>query len=282
MKRVRKDEGIFSYNDLLNVVNSDSKGKEAYLIKTIGGNMNKLGMYVFLMTALLSLVGCGGSGGGSTSTGGTQYTHEQLANEFVKRVNSDVYGYDLQLVKSNTQQYDYIVVYDHYYRTYDAYYIGAYNVGENMSYYLNSYSSYFYYGLRSEGSVYVDPYTLTRFEKQEVSSKNLAKIQAIKEQLTVSNLADKLKVQYGLSSDKSLDIASFAYKVENSPKGTFKSQDYDSFVKELTGSSITEFKGDILSGNSTSLEARIQEASKMTGIGPEGVNKLISDLFTAK
>jgi hypothetical protein len=244
--------------------------------------MNKLGMYGFLMAALLTLASCGGSGGGSTSTGGTHYTHEQLAQEFVRRVNSDVYGYDLQLVKSTTLKYDYIVVYDHYYRTYDAYYIGAYNVGENLSYYLNSYSSYFYYGLRPEGSVYVDPYTLTRFEKQVVSSKNLAKIQAIKEQLTVSSLADKLKVEYGLSAEKSLDIASFAYKIENSPAGTFKAQDYDSFVKELTGSSITEFKGDILSGNSSSLEARIQQATKMTGMGSEGVNKLISDLFTAK
>ncbi len=245
--------------------------------------MKKLGMYVFLMTALLSLVSCGGgSGGGSTSTGGNYYTHEQLAQEFVRRVNSDVYGYDLQLVKSETLKYDYIVVYDRYYRTYDAYYIGSFNVGENVANYMNKYNSYFYYDLVSEsGNYYRDPYTGTRFEKQEVSSKNLAKMQALKEQLSVNSLADKLKVQYGLSGEKSLDVASFAYKIENSPKGTFKASDYDSFVKELTGSTITEFKNDILSGNGQSLQNRIESASQVTGMGPEGVNKLISDFFTA-
>lgn len=244
--------------------------------------MKKLGMYVFLMTALISLVSCGGSGGGSTSTGGSYYSHEQLAQEFVRRVNSDVWGYDLSLVKSNTLKYDYIVVYDRYYRTYDAYYIGAYNVGENLTNYLNRYNTYFYYGLQAEsGNYYRDPYTGTRFEKQEVSSKNLAKIQALKEQLTVSSIADKLKVEYGLSAEKSLDVASFAYKIENSPAGTFNASDYDSFVKELTGSTITEFKNDIMSGNGQSLQNRIDAATQITGMGTEGVNKLISDFFSA-
>lgn len=242
--------------------------------------MKKLGMYVFFMSALMSLVSCGGSGGGSTSTGGTYYTHEQLAQEFVRRVNTDVWNYDIQLVKANTLKYDYIVVYDYYYGSYDAYYIGAYNVGENLTDYLRRYNSYMYTDLIPESNNYYLHYnTGTRFEKQEVSSKNLAKMQAIKEQLSVNALADKLKVQYGLSAEKSLDVASFAYKVENSPAGTFKASDYDSFVKELTGSSITEFKNDIVSGNGRALQQRIDAATEMTGMGSEGVNKLISDFF---
>lgn len=246
--------------------------------------MRNLGINVFLMAALFTLASCGGGGGGgSSSTGGVYYTHEQLAQEFVKRVNTDVYGYDIQLMKTNTLQTDYIVVYDHFYGTYDAYFIGNYNVGENLTNYIASNNSYFYYDLIVEsGNVYQDWHSGVRFEKQEVSSKNLAKMQAIKEQLTVNSVADKLKLQYGLSAEKSLDVASFAYKVENSPAGTFKAQDYDAFVKELTGSSISEFKSDIVSGDSASIQARIDAATQITGMGTEGVNKLISDFFFAK
>jgi len=232
--------------------------------------------------ALALLASCGGgSGGGSTSTGGTYYSHAQLAQEFVRRVNSDVAGYDIQLAKTNTEQYDYIVVYDRDYGSYDAYYIGKYNVGENVRNYLNTYESYFFYDLIPQsGNVYVDPYSGTRFEKQEVSSKNLAKIQSIERQLSVGKMAEKLQTQYGLSSEKSLDVASFAYKIQNSPAGTFKVQDYDAFAKELTGSTITEFQKDIVSGDSLSLNQRIQSAAEVSGMGTEGVNKLITDMFS--
>ncbi len=235
-----------------------------------------------LALTTLVVAACGG-GGGSVSTGGTYFTHDELAREFVRRVNTDIGNFDIELVKSTTLQYDYIVVYDWDYGSYDAYYIGNYNVGENLGNYLNSYESWFYYDLIPEGGgTYYDYYTGTRFEKSATSGKNLSKMKAIKEQLTIGKMADKLRADYGLSAEKSLNAARFAYKIEKSPAGTYNSKDYDAFAKELVGSTISEFQKDVKSGDLTSLSKRISTAADTTGMGPEGVNKLINEMFVGK
>lgn len=231
---------------------------------------------LFLVTAL---VACGGGGGGSTSTGGTYLTHEQLATEFVRRVNLDL-GYDIEMVKVNTLQYDYIVVYDWDYGTYDAYYIGDYNVGESLYNYVNSWENYFYYDLIPEGgNTYRDYWTGTRFEKTNVSGKDLTTAKAFAQELAITKAAKSVHAKYGLSEEKSLDVARFAYKLQTAEKGTYKMSDYDSFAKELTGSTITEFQNDFKEGKVVSLAERIQKASEVTGMGPEAMNTLIKDVF---
>lgn len=232
-----------------------------------------------VLASMLGLVACGG-GGGNTSTGGHYFTHEELAREFVRRVNVDIVGFDLELVKINTLKYDYIVVYDHDYGSYDAYYIGNYNPGENLANYLNRYESWFYYDLIPEGgNYYYDPVTGTRFQKQAVSSKNLAKMKALKEQITITKMADQVRGEFGLSAEKSMDVARFAYKLETSAPGTYNTADYDSFAKELTGSTITEFQKDFKNNDLSSLAKRIDQAAETTGMGIEGVNKLIGEMF---
>ena len=237
---------------------------------------------VLASAAVATLVACGG-GGGSVSTGGTYYTHDQLAQEFVRRVNSDVSGFNLTLVKSTTLQYDYIVVYDQDYGTYDAYYIGNYNVGENLANYLNNYESYFYYDLVPQGDgTYWDPITGTLFQKNTASSKNLAKMKSVKEELSIKKSADSLVATYGLSAEKAEDAARFAFKMKAAPKGTYNVKDYDAFAKELTGSTITDFQTDFKANNVTSLTKRIDTAAQVTGMGTEGVNKLLTDMFAAQ
>lgn len=237
-----------------------------------------------IAAATMSLLACGGGGGGgNTSTGGTYYTHEELAQEFVRRVNIDVSGYDLQLVKTNTQQYDYIVVYDHDYGTYDAYYIGAYHPGQNVANYLVSYQNYFYYDLDYiGGNQYQDYYTGIIFEKVQADSKNLSKMKALKEELSINKQAEALRASYGMSEEKAVDTARFALKLKTSAAGTYNVKDYDAFAKELTGSSITEFQNDIKSGNASSLSSRIEKAGQVSGMGSEGVNKLIKDMFSGQ
>ncbi len=228
--------------------------------------------------ALSTMIACGG-GGGSTSTGGYYMSHSEVAKEFVRRVNIDL-GWDVSLVKTNTLQYDYIVVYDYDYGTYDAYYIGNYNAGENLSSYVNFYNYKFYYDLVPEsGNTYYDWYTGIRFQKAAASSKNLSVVKAFKQDLAIVKAAEKVHAKYGLSEEKSLEVARFAYNVQSKPEGTYKMADFDNFTKRLTGSTITEFQSDLKSGNILSLNDRIQKAAQETGMGPENMNKLIKDVF---
>ena len=230
--------------------------------------------------AVAAMIGCGGGGGGNNTTGGTYLTHAQLATEFVRRLNLDLVGYDIELVKTNTLQYDYIVVYDWDFASYDAYYIGAFNPGENLSNYLNLYNYKFYYDLIPEtGNTYYDPYTGTRFQKGAGSSKDQAKLKAFKQSLAVKVAAEELQVNYGLSAEKATSAARFAYNLKTQPEGTYSVRDYDAFAKDLVGSTITDFQNDIKSGNAAGLAEKIDRAAEVTGMGPEGVNRLMQEMF---
>jgi hypothetical protein len=208
------------------------------------------------------------------------WSHSELANEFVRRVNAEIANFDVNLVKTWTLQSGYIVVYDWQYGTYDAYYVDAFNPGGDVGAYFNAYEDWSYYDLVPEyGGTYWDPITGTRFEKVEASGKNLSKMKALKEAIAIKRVSDKLHAEYGLSAEKSELTARFAYKLKNSPAGTYNDKDYDAFAKELTGSTISEFQKDFTENNTASLASRIQTAAETTGMGPEGVNKLISEMF---
>lgn len=222
----------------------------------------------------------------SASFGGfsSGWSHARVASEFVNRINEELGDlYMLDLVKTNTLQYDYIVVYDYDYQSYDAYYIGGWSPGMDLLDYLWDYESSFYYDLMPVGGHrFQDPLSGILFEKQPATGKNLAKLKAAKEAITVKKQSEKLVAKYGLSEDKAQDAARFAYKMKNSASGTYKISDYDAFAKEFVGSSVSEFQTDWKDGNVISMASRIQKASEMTGMGMEGMNKLISDMFLQK
>ncbi len=158
------------------------------------------------VATIAALTACGG-GGGNTSTGGTYFTHSELAQEFVRRLNIDVPGYDVSLVKTNTLQFDYIVVYDKSYKTYDAYYLGMYNPGENMAKYLNNYEYSFYYDLISMGDgTYKDFLTGKLFDILESGSMNVEKAAQIVTLSMIDRTADKLRGM-GLYEEAAQDFA---------------------------------------------------------------------------
>lgn len=225
--------------------------------------------------AALALTACSGGGGGPTET-----LHERMAREFVNRVNVDVYGYNLTLVKTNTERLDYIVVYDNKFGTYDAYWIGGYSVGQNLSDYLAYYQYTFYYDLDYIGNNrYRDYDSGNIFEKTSADTKNLAKMQALREEIAISKKAEELRATYGLSEEKSVNTARFAYKIKTSPAGTYNAKDFDAFAKDLTGTSITEFQNVVASGDKVALNEKLEKAGQVTGMGTEGVNKLINEMF---
>ncbi|MEK6706135.1 MAG: hypothetical protein AABZ06_10125 [Bdellovibrionota bacterium] len=242
-------------------------------------NISKL---VAIVSLPLAFASCNGGGGGNSSTGGVVFTHDQLAREFVRRVNIDLVNYDLELVKINTLQYDYIVVYDHYYGTYDAYYIGDYEPGEYLGSYISRNQYRFYYDLVWEidmGNYYYDTLTGTRFERATATSKNLTAMKALKEELVVNSAAERLQAQYGLSAGKAVDTARFAYRLQKAPAGTYNEKDYDAFSKELVGSSISEFQKDVQNNDMVSLNERVKLAAEKSGMGTEGVNRFMQDFM---
>jgi len=230
---------------------------------------------VSIAVMALTLVACGG-GGGSSSQGGIYFTHEELAEEFVYRLNIDIYGYDVSLVKANTEQFNYIVVRDFDLGTYDAYYIGGYNVGENLNRYLNDYESLFYYDLTA--LTYNNLYESREgilFDKVQENQKNLSQIQANVEKQVIVKMAEKLRTRFvGLSVERSQETARFAYNIQTQPKGTYDLAYYDAFVKQETGSSIDQWKKAIESGESDLIDQRVAEAEKVSGMGPEGVAEI--------
>ncbi len=244
----------------------------------------KVSIKALTALALVALIttACGG-GDTPSPSGRSPMTHEEVAQEFLARYRAEFVGFDLELVKTQSLQSDYIVAYDRSLDSYNAYYIGSFNSGDDFVTYWSEYKYLFHFQLMAEdGGTYFDFFTNTRFEKTVASSKNLSKMKAIKEQLAIGKMADKLQADYGLSAEKSLDAARFAYKIEKSPKGTYNSKDYDAFSKELVGSTITEFQNDVKEGNFDSLSKRISTAADTTGMGPEGVNTLIKEMFLGK
>lgn len=198
---------------------------------------------VIALATLMVLASCGGGGGGSNTSGTVYYTHEELAEIFVERLYEDL-GYDIELVKANTLQYDYIVVYDYDLGQYDAYYIGNYNVGESLNNYLNAYENKFYYDLLDnfDGTYdgWDDVYGWITFEKNQVpGSKNLAKLAAFKEMKDIEKAANKLHNQYGLSIATSNDIARATYalgqEVLKNGRGSITAAESKSVYKAVLG-----------------------------------------------
>ncbi len=224
------------------------------------------------------LAACGG-GGGSTSTGGVYYTHEQLAEEFVARAYGDA-GIDAKLVKTNTQQYNYIVVYDRDLNTYDAYWIGGYNVGENIYNYISRNNSKMFYDLDYVGgNLYKDYYSGITFTETSASTKDLGKLAAIKQQLKIKKSAEKLKAQYGLNDTTAIKAARIAVSVANNPN--MSKSALDNAAKELTGSTITQFQAAMkksAEGDSKALSSLIDNAAKLNGVGPEHMNQILEGL----
>ncbi|MES2964905.1 MAG: hypothetical protein V4760_13525 [Bdellovibrionota bacterium] len=250
--------------------------------------LNNLKATVFALGAAVLVAACGGGGGGGTGPtpgpgpGTVYYTHEQLAAEFVDRAWGEA-GLDLSLAKTNTLQYDYIVVYDYDYGTYDAYYIGAYSPGMNVANYINAYSSSMYYDLDYlGGNQYQDWYTGLVFEEGAPTSKDLAKVAAFKQEVRVQKSAKKIQADFGLSEERSREVAKLAVQLADAPKSSMTTNDYDNFSKELLGSSISQFNQAMkksAEGDTSALNGLLDKAAKVNGVGPEHMNKIVGELF---
>ncbi len=250
--------------------------------------MNSFKQTLLIISALALgsvLTGCSGGGGnsGNSSTGGVYFTHSELADEFVYRLNVDV-GYDVQLVKVNTLQNDFIVVYDHDTETYDAYDLSYYNPGENMYDFIVYNQDDFFYDLDYlGGNLYEDYWTGTLFQESEITSKDLLKMAALKEELQVEKTAAFLTLEYGFSEKRGFDVARLTTRLQKAPKNSMTDADYDNFSQEILGASISQFQTAVKSfteGNTNDLASLVEIAAEKNGTTPEQLNKVIDTMFS--
>jgi hypothetical protein len=277
-------------------------------------------MKKLLLTGLMTIamIGCNSGGSGSGSGGGTGgyygYSHEELASLFVGNLNLDP-EFSVTMVKTNTLEYDYIVIYDPYTDSYDAIDIGAYDPSYDNAadyYFDNSGNSFFnlniidghydsdlvyefvgydYYGYEMYDYVqydtwiptrYADPYSTYIFEKTASTPKDLAKVAALKEVAVLAKTAKHLSSSFGLSLDRGKEIARLtAHWKKSSIKGMTNAEQ-DTFSTELLGFSITAGKAaakQATEGNLTGVQELVDQAAKANGITPEHATKLMTKVF---
>lgn len=266
-----------------------------------------------IITSLLSvfLVSCGGGNGSGDPV--ADLTHNELAEQFVRELNATG-NYDVEIVKSSTLQYNYVVVYDRDFGTYDAYDLTNYSVGSDVTTFVSSNANSFFIDLRRipgyyettlewdyyyntytgdyewgwvERTEYIptryrDPITGILFEKNEDGIKDLEKIAAFQEHKTISKSADTIVTKFGLSAERATEVAKLAVQWEKNKK-SFTDSEHDEFSKEVLGVTITEAKEAIqksVEGDSTDLESVINTAANVNGITPEAMNEIVVEFFT--
>jgi len=271
-------------------------------------------MKSLLLVALLTLgfFSCKGGGNGN---GTASLSHNQLASRFVNNLNLDQ-DFNVSLVKSSTNQSNYIVIYDPHTQSYDAINIASYDPNSNNAstyYYNNSYRAYnnlwldggHYESYDTWDYLYTDSYgdevygyeTHTRwvpaqyihwgtgitFEKSAATKKDLAKVSALVEEIELDKTAQFLSSdKFGLSLERAKNVARLALNWKKASKKGMTDAEHDNFSTELLGFSITAAKAATkksIEGDSVDLKKLIKDAAKANDITPEHANGLMTQIF---
>jgi len=268
-------------------------------------------MTMIILTSLF--VSCLGGDSGGNGSGAPGFNHVQLADKFVTELNLDQ-EFSVELVKSSTQKTDYIVIYDPFTDSFDAINIKNYDPSlDSATEYYNLNSASFYFDLDEipghwettevsgwytdwegdevygtwEEDYYVDTQYRDRrlnvyFEKVSASSKDLAKISAIKEAAQIEKSAQFLSSSFGLSLQRSKEISRLTSHWKKASKKAMTDAEIDSFSTELLGFSMTKglkVAKESTEGNSAGLNQLIKTAADKNNISPEHATRLMTKLF---
>ena len=246
--------------------------------------MKKFILSLTVILTLLGLLSCGGGGGGTNVSHTVYYTHSELAREFVRRLNLDL-GHDVHLVKTNTRQYDYIVVYDDDTESYDAYWLGDYHVGENLAHYLNYNEDEFYFDLDYIGDdygeeLYEDFWTGLVFEDTHTVSRSSSGMQEYLHNVFKQAKAQVIVDKYGLSHERAGELVTLAMNHNAlSKKGALTEDEYDVFARAAVGSSATELIRIMKDNDTLAGLSALKRAADKNGIGIEHVQTLLTQEF---
>lgn len=133
-----------------------------------------------------------------------------------------------------------------------------------------------YYGwVHDPYGPYLDPGCYYCYDSDGTSTpKDLTKLSAEKQMHIVQLGAEKLQTKLGLSADRSMQLAKLALQMAKTPKSSLTKADYNSFAKEILGSSADDIAA--AQGDSAKMDQLIDRAAAVNGIGPEHARQIMN------
>ena len=121
------------------------------------------------------------------------------------------------------------------------------------------------------------------YEKTSASTKDLEKVAAFAEASAIAKTSEKLASQFGLSDERSLQVAKLVNNFSKISKNrAVTAADADSFSKELLGTDYAAFVNALNAsqeGNSSMLNNLMEKAAQTNGVSPEHMEQIVSEMI---
>ena len=245
------------------------------------------------------LIGCSGGDGG-TSLSDAEFNAR--AAEFVRNKSREL-NVDLTMVKTATDQRNFVVVYNPLENKYQVYNVidnnnvvvgydytynhtGIVDVGQGTQVIRNG-DKYFTTIVSTETAF--DPFYNTwitttyffnvTFEETSASPKDLEALYAEQEDMVIGETASNVRVAFSLNEERSVDVARLMTQLKKFNNKSMTPTELNMFSKELLNVSYNEIKAAALSPHSQTTEELLERAARANEISTEHAKAIIENLF---
>lgn len=123
------------------------------------------------------------------------------------------------------------------------------------------------------------------FEENSTASMDLEKVLGLEETQTKEAISNNLSAKYGLSEDRSLEIATMYTQFNQlGSMRELSEAEKKEFEVGTFGSTIEEFEDafkDQIGGNNSKISTLVEKAAELNGLSPENTNQIISELLSS-
>lgn len=119
------------------------------------------------------------------------------------------------------------------------------------------------------------------FEKMNETSKDLSKLEALREKVLVEKNTEFLSSKFGLSLRRAKEVATLSAHWKKASKKALTRDENDLFVSEILGFSLSEGLKTLEDGYSEdAINLLVEKAAETNGITPEHAKKIMTKLFS--
>lgn len=246
------------------------------------------GILVFVTLSISLLLG-GCKNFTLTGVDGNQYSMDQAAVMFVTDFNNlnGIYP-NIKLVKADSWRPGWIVVdargcLGPILCTGGSYYavnLNNYQPGQPLS---PNPGDYEYVDVQSLGDGNYMDYDGNLYSEAGEQTKDMETLAANIESLSAENLADVFTTSFGMSEDRSLEVAKLTKAYEKiSSKRSLTDSEKNHFSKEIFGASYKEALNAVkekVGGNASSYQDLMEKAAEKNGVSPEAISSVVEGLL---